>query len=132
MSFCFLGIISASLNAQDLCELALEKLYEKGSGLIAVIKINTDNSGLYSSTVEISNDCEKYIPFLSVKDPDVVKTKNGLCAVLPASELKPNLCGLRVTFCNSEKECQSLNIDLKAESGHYVAAEPAYYEMTFP
>ncbi|KTC81359.1 hypothetical protein [Legionella brunensis] len=131
-SFCCSCLIANVAFAQDICQKALESIYEKDSDIIAVIKLNTHEKRLYSSTVEDSQDCQTYLPFLSVKDPDVIQSKDGLCMVLPAGELKPNLCGLRVTLCNTEKDCQTIDIHLKAESGRYVGAEPVYYEMTFP
>ncbi|WED41824.1 hypothetical protein [Legionella cardiaca] len=127
----FLGLISPYVLAQDFCQIAHEKIYEQGSDLLAVVKVNTSKPALYQSIVEISKNCQSYSPFLSVKDPDVIKTTNGFCMVLPASEIQPNVCGMRVTLCNSEKNCQTVTIRLKMEAGHYVSAEPGYYEMTF-
>ncbi|KTC82232.1 hypothetical protein Lche_0496 [Legionella cherrii] len=115
----------------DYCQQALENLYTKKSDLISVIKINTNKTSLYSSTVETSKDCQNYLPLFSVKNPDAVKTKGGLCAVLPADELKSGLCSLRVTLCISEKECHGLTIKLTTENNHYTQADPAYYEMDF-
>ena len=65
---------SASLAAaEDICQLASESIGTKDSDLIAVTKINTSKSELYSSTVQTSKDCRHYTPFLSVKNPDVIK-----------------------------------------------------------
>lgn len=118
-------------NAEDYCRLAMEELYKKDSDLISIIKINTNKTGLYSSSTEISKDCQNFSPFISVKDPDVLKADNGFCAVLPASEIQPNLCSLHVTLCITEHNCQSIVIKLITKDGRYVAANPAYYEMSF-
>ncbi|KTD20390.1 Uncharacterised protein [Legionella lansingensis] len=126
--------IFAQDASQDLCQVALEKVYDKDSDnddLIAVVKVNTTKDRLYSATTDISKDCTHFTQLLSVKDPDVVKGKNGLCMVLPAGELQPGLCSLRVTLCVSEEDCQSLDITLKKENEHYIAADPAYSEINF-
>lgn len=115
----------------DYCQLARDNLYAEKSDLISVIKINTNKTSLYSSTVETSKDCANYAPLFSVKNPDVIKTQGGLCAVLPAGEIKPGLCALHLTLCISEKDCQNLIIKLTTENNHYTKADPAYYEMSF-
>ncbi|HHF7372866.1 hypothetical protein [Legionella bozemanae] len=130
-SLLFSFIIGTAFAATDYCQLALNNLYAEKSDLISVIKINTRKTSLYSSTVEISKDCHNYAPLFSVQNPDVIKTKGGLCAVLPADEIKPNLCSLSLTLCASEKECQRLIIKLTTENNHYTKANPAYYEMDF-
>ncbi|MCE0722455.1 MULTISPECIES: hypothetical protein [Legionella] len=130
-SLLFSLAIGTAFAETDYCQLAIENLYAEKSDLISVIKINTHKPSLYSSTVETSNDCTNYIPLFSVKNPDVIETQGGLCAVLPADEIKPNLCSLSVTLCASEKECQNLIIKLTTENNHYTKAEPAYYEMDF-
>jgi hypothetical protein len=128
--FCSLTI-STAFAETDYCQLALDNLYAEKSDLISVIKINTNKTSLYSSTVETSKDCSNYIPLFSVKNPDVIKTRGGLCAVLPADEIKPGLCALHLTLCISEKDCQDLTIKLTTENNHYTKADPAYYEMNF-
>lgn len=115
----------------DYCELASESLYSGTSNLISVIKINTTRISLYSSTVETSQDCQNFNPLFSVKNPDVIKTKNGLCAVLPAEEIKPGLCSLNIKICVSETDCQEVIIRLTSENNHYTKADPAIYEMDF-
>lgn len=129
----FLSSFAAStvFAETDYCQQALENLYTKESNLISVIKINTNKASLYSSTVETSKDCQNYIPLFSVKNPDAIKTQGGLCAILPADEIKPGLCSLHMTLCISEKDCQSLTIKLTTENNHYTHADPAYYEMDF-
>ena len=124
-------LYSNSAMSEDFCRLAMEKLYEKDSDLIAVVKINTNKMSLYSSTVEVSHDCQHFSPFLAVKDPDAVKTEGGLCMVLPAGELPPKLCSMNVTLCLAKKNCQSVDIKLETKDQRYVAANPEYYEMTF-
>ncbi|STY28206.1 Uncharacterised protein [Legionella wadsworthii] len=115
----------------DYCDLASESLYADPSNLISVIKINTTRTALYSSTVETSQDCQNYNLLFSVKNPDVIKTKHGLCAVLPAEEIKPGLCSLNIKVCVSETECQDVIIRLTSENNHYTKADPAIYEMDF-
>lgn len=127
----FAGFCSNSIAGEDFCRMALEKVYEKDSDIIAVIKIPTTKNSLYSSTVEDSKDCQSFAPSLSVKNPDAIKGSDGLCMILPASEIPPKLCSLRVTLCLNEDNCQSLNIKLETQENHYTAANPAYYEMTF-
>ncbi|WP_392538798.1 hypothetical protein [Legionella sp. 227] len=123
--------VSTVFAETDYCQLALENLYAKKGELISVIKINTNKTSLYSSTIETSTDCQNYTPLFSVKNPDAIKTKGGLCAVLPADEIKSGLCSLHVTLCISEKECHGLTIKLTTENNHYTNADPAYYEMDF-
>jgi hypothetical protein len=123
--------LSNMIYAEDFCKLATDELSKEHSELLAVIKINTTQSRLYSSKVEISKDCAHYEPFLSVQDPDVVKTENGLCMVLPSGEMKPGLCGLHVTLCTTTNECQSIDYKMETKDGRYISASPAYYEMTF-
>ncbi|KTD44276.1 hypothetical protein [Legionella parisiensis] len=130
-SLLFTLTIGTAFAEKDYCQLAIENLYTEESDLISIIKINTHKPSLYSSTVETSNDCTNYIPLFSVKNPDAIKTQGGLCAVLPADEIKPNLCSLSLTLCASEKECQRLIIKLTTENNHYTKAEPAYFEMDF-
>ncbi|HHT0592462.1 TPA: hypothetical protein ACTXXA_000323 [Legionella anisa] len=130
-SLLFSLTIGTAFAETDYCQLALENLYAEKSDLISVIKINTPKTSLYSSTIEISNDCQNYVPLFSVKNPDVIKTEGGLCSVLPADEIKPNLCSLSLTLCAVEEECQTLIIKLTTENNHYTKAEPAYYEMDF-
>ncbi|CAM2843643.1 Uncharacterised protein [Legionella steigerwaltii] len=131
LSLLFSLVANITFAETDYCQLALENLYAKQSDLISVIKINTNKTSLYSSTVETSKDCQNYAPLFSVKNPDVIKTKGGLCAVLPADEIKPGLCSLHLKLCISEKDCQNLIIKLTTENNHYTKADPAYYEMDF-
>lgn len=128
--FC-LTIFSGATLAEDGCQMALDKLYEKDSGLISVIKINTTKDKLYSNTVKTSTDCQNFMPFISVKDPDVIKTAGGLCAVLPGDEIRPGLCALQVTICIAQDNCQTFDIKLISDGKQYTSATPAYYEMTF-
>lgn len=124
-------LASASMGAEDLCQLASESIGTTDSDLIAVTKINTTRPALYSARVEASQDCHQYKPLLAVKNPEVIKSGNGLCMVLPAAEIPPNLCRMQLTLCVTKKSCQSLEIIFRKKEGQYVAAEPAYYEMTF-
>ncbi|CEG56151.1 hypothetical protein [Legionella fallonii] len=127
----FTALYSSYALSEDFCRLAMDKLYKKDSDLIAVVKINTSKSSLYSSTVDVSHDCQHFSPYLSVKDPDAIKTTGGLCMVLPASELQQKLCSMHVTLCIAENNCQSIDIKLETKGNRYVAANPAYYEMIF-
>jgi hypothetical protein len=47
------------------------------------------------------------------------------------SEIQPQLCSMRVTPCITDHHCQSVDIKLETKEGRYIAASPAYYEMTF-
>lgn len=123
--------INPAVAKDDYCQSALDNLYNSDNGIISIIKILTSKPGVYLSETETSQDCTTFVKFISVKDPDVIKTDGGFCAVLPAEEIKPGLCALRIKLCVSENDCQSTVIKLKSEAGHYIEATPAYYEMTF-
>jgi hypothetical protein len=132
ITFIFIMIlVSNSCLARDYCQEVTEQLYEKDNDIIAVLKINTNNNKLHSSTIEVSKDCKKYSLLFTVKSPDVIQSINGLCMVLPAGELKANLCGLRNKICVSKVKCQSYDIKLESEHGRYIRAIPSYYEMSF-
>ncbi|MCL9684849.1 hypothetical protein [Legionella maioricensis] len=75
--------------AEDFCRMAMEKIYEKDSDLIAVIKINTQKSALYSSEVKISHDCRIFSSFLSVKDPDAIKGRQKRANPLETFKIRP-------------------------------------------
>ena len=65
-------------------------------------------------------------------NPEVASGDGGFCMVLPADEIKPGLCSLRVRFCIIKDDCQSVDLKLiNDDAGHYIKAISAYYEMMF-
>lgn len=129
----FFCLISLPVIAEkDYCQLAWENLNAKEKEIIAFIKVKTSLYALDSVTVETSKNCQSFDKFLFVRRPDFIKTKEGVCAILPSDEIQLNLCALRVKICAAEDNCQSLIIKLFQEGNHYVKAEPFYNEMKFP